>query len=74
MEINSKFRIKMLLDERKVKLNKLAQMLSEKTGKRYTPDGLSHKINRSAISFDEMQAICTILGYKIKFIKQDIEI
>ncbi len=68
MKINSKFQIKMLLDKRKVQLKQLAKMLSEKTGKKYTLDGLSHKMRRGTITYDEMLIISELLKYEIKFI------
>ena len=40
-------------------------MLSEKAGKSYTPSGLSHKIGRGTISYDEVLLIADILGYEI---------
>ncbi len=57
--------VKVLLSEQKVQQKELAQMLSEKAGKSYTPSGLSHKIGRGTISYDEVLLIADILGYEI---------
>ena len=44
--------------------------MTDKTGKKYTPDGLSHKLNRRRLIYDEMLIIAEILGYNISFTKK----
>lgn len=70
MELKSKELIKVLLSEQKVKQKELAKILTEKTGKVYTPDSLSHKIGRGTISYDEMLLITEILGYEINITRK----
>ena len=73
MKVQSKNQVKVLLTYENVKLKDLATLLTEKTGKRYTSDGLSHKINRGRLTYDEMLEVAEILGYEIKFEKFDKE-
>ena len=54
-----------------VKLKELVVKLSETTRKKYTSDGLSHKLSRGRLTYDEMLLIADILGYKIEFSKKD---
>lgn len=49
---------------------KLAQMLSEKTGKRYTQNSLQQKITKSSLNYDEMEIIAELLGYEIVIMKK----
>ncbi len=62
MKLKAQELIKVLLSEQKVQQK---QMLSEKSNKDYTPSGLSHKIGRGTISYDEVLLIADILGYEI---------
>lgn len=73
MKVQSRNQVKVLLTYENVKLKDLATLLTEKTGKRYTSDGLSHKINRGRLTYDEMLEVAEILGYEIKFEKLDEE-
>ena len=54
-----------------MKVTTLSEQLTEQTGKKYSRQVLSRKINRSTINYDEMEEIAKILGYKIVF--EDIE-
>lgn len=69
MKVNAKNQVKVLLSYEGVKLKELAVLMSEKTGKKYTPDGLSHKLARGRLTYDEMVIIADILGYNINFSK-----
>ncbi len=71
MQINSKKQVKLLLMLEDVKLKELVVKLSETTRKKYTSDGLSHKLSRGRLTYDEMLLIADILGYKIEFSKKD---
>ncbi len=64
----SKEIVKILLIKRGMTITKLAEKLSNFSGKEYSRANLSDKISRSAIRFDEMEKIAQILGYKIEFI------
>ena len=50
-----------------IKQKDLAQILTEKTGKKYTSGSLSQKISRGTISYNEVAMIADILGYDINF-------
>lgn len=71
MKVQSKHQVKVLLTYEGVKLKDLALMLTEKTGKKYNPSGLSHKINRGRLTYDEMLEVAEILGYEINFSKKN---
>ena len=67
--MSSKEIVKILLIKRGMTITKLAEKLSEITGKKCSRANLSDKISRSAIRFDEMEQIAKILGYEIEFKK-----
>lgn len=69
MIVSSRNQVKVLLTYEGVQLKELASMMSEKSGKNYTPSGLSHKLNRGRLTYDEMLIITEILGYEINFKK-----
>ncbi len=69
--MSSKESVKILLVKRNMTVKALAEKLTELTGRKYSRSGLSNKINRSSINFDEMEEIAKILGYRIEFV--DIE-
>ncbi len=64
--------IKILLLQEDMMLKELAAKLSDKLGKKYTPDSLSHKIARNSITYSEMVVIADLLEYDIKFEKRKI--
>ena len=70
MENQLRKQLKMLLLQEDIKLYELAEAMSNKTGKKYTSDSLSHRMTRSSITYQEMLIIAEILGYEIKFIKK----
>lgn len=53
-----------------VSMEKLAQLLTKETKKKYTSAKLYGKINRDTLSFTEFKNIIKILGYKIEFIEE----
>ena len=61
--------LKILLIKEGMTLTELAKLLSEKTDENYTVYGLSQKLSRSSMKYDEVKNIVTQLGYKIKFEK-----
>lgn len=71
MENQLRKQLKMLLLQEDVKLYELAQAMTEKTGRVYTPTALSHRMGRATITYQEMLIIAEILGYEIKFIKKE---
>ena len=67
--MSSREELKILIMREALTVNKLAVMLTEKTGKRYTQRSLQNKISLSSLNYDEMEAIAEMLGYIIKIEK-----
>ena len=65
--MSSKETVKILLVKKEMTTKALAEKLTEYTGRKYSRSGLSNKINRSSINYDEMEDIAKVLGYKIVF-------
>ena len=59
--------VKYLLLKKKMTIIELAKELTEKTGHKYTRQGISNKLHRGTLRFDEVEEIAKILGYEIKF-------
>lgn len=71
MKLHVKEQIKTLLAQENVRLKELAEMISDYTGKKCTPDALSHKLRRGSLTYNETLMIAELLGYKIKFVKEN---
>ena len=67
MSVNEDFRI--LLIKEKLTITEFARLASEQSGKKYTVFGISQKLARNSIKYDEMKF--KVLGYDIKFEKID---
>lgn len=67
MRIEAREQIKLLAGTRGLTLTKLANILSEKTGEKYTLSKLSAKMIRGTLSYNEVLTICEILDYEIEF-------
>ncbi len=65
MKLSTKELIKLLLTRERLTQKKLAELLTERTSKKYTPDGLSRKLSKGTFSYDEVVLIADILGYDI---------
>ena len=59
--------IKSLLAIRGVTVKKLAEMITESTGKICTPSALSNKLRRGTITYNEVIRISELLGFKIRY-------
>ncbi len=59
--------IKNLVADRDLTLTKLAQMMSDKLGRKYSLASLSQKLRNGTISYREVLLISEILNYKIIF-------
>lgn len=70
MKLQVKEQIKTLLAQEDLKLKELAELISNKTGKKCTPDSLSQKLRRGSLTYNEALLIADLLGYKIAFIKE----
>jgi len=66
---NAKEVLKLILIKEDLSITKLAEKLSEKTGKKVYQQTLSSKLNKGTLKFNEMVAICNFLGYEINFNK-----
>jgi hypothetical protein len=62
--------IKVLLAREAITLTELAEMLSEKTEKKFTVYGLSRKLLQSTMRYDEVKEIADCLGYEVDFKKK----
>lgn len=61
--------IKSLLAKESFTITKIAEKLTEKTGKKYTVKGISQKLSRNTLRYEEFKLITEILGYEIKVLK-----
>ena len=68
--MSSKNELKILIMKEALTVQKLAELLSKKTGKRYTQRSLQNKIFLSSLNYDEMETIANMLGYDIKIVKK----
>ena len=67
MKLQAQEQIKTLLVQRRMTLKKLAELFSEKTGKKCTANNLSHKLSRGTISYNQILILADILGFNIDF-------
>ncbi len=65
MKLNAKELVKLILTKECLTQKELVNMLNEKSGKKYTQDGLSRKLSKGTITFNEVMTIADILGYEI---------
>ena len=57
---------------KKTMITELAKLATEKSGKNYTVFGILQKLARNSMKYDEVKFLASILGYKIKFEKENI--
>ncbi len=67
MGINKDLRI-LLLNEAKT-IKQLSEMANKISDKKYTADGISQKLNKGTMKYDEVQFLAGVLGYEIEFKK-----
>lgn len=65
--INSHKVVKILLAHRAWTLKKLAEKMSEYSGKYYSQQNLNYRLRTNSLKLAEMDCICKILGFKITF-------
>ncbi len=63
--------LKILLIKEKMTITELAKIASEKSGKPYTVYGISQKLNRNSIKYDELKFLAKAIGYEIRFQKAE---
>lgn len=67
MGVNKDLRI-LLLNEAKT-IKQLSEMANKISDKKYTADGISQKLNKGTMKYDEVQFLARVLGYEIEFKK-----
>lgn len=55
-----------------VTLTKMAQLMTEKTGRKYTVNTLSGKLLRQSITLSEASELLDTIGYHIEFVKNNV--
>ena len=68
MQIREK--IKSLLALKCVTITKLAELMTEKTGEKYTFQRISHKLRLNRLTLAEAYISADILGYDLEFIER----
>ena len=61
--------LKILLVKEKMTITELAKLAQEKSGKKFTVYGISQKLVRNSMRYDELKFLAGVLGYNIKFEK-----
>jgi len=68
--MNSRKFVKTLCNEEDLKYKDMVEILSEKTGKRYTYQSLYGKISRNSLTFTEAYILADALGYDLTLAKR----
>ena len=71
MKLKVREQIKVLLSQEGMKQKDLVILLSKKTGKKYTQTSFAQKLSRGSLSYNEVMEIAEILGYEVKFVKEE---
>ena len=66
MILSAKEVVKLLLAREDLTQKKLTELLTEESGKKYSPEVFSRKISCGTITYNEVALIADILGYEIK--------
>lgn len=61
--------VKILLAKECMTIKELAKLASENSDKKYTLDGLSHKMRLGTLRFDDVEFFAKLLGYEIELKK-----
>ncbi len=61
--------LKYIMGKEAVTLTKMAQLMTEKTGRKYTVNTLSGKLLRQSITLSETCDLLETIGYHIEFVK-----
>jgi len=68
--MTSKEQVKIIMVKECLTAKKLAEMLTQKTGKQYTQHTILNRISLSSFRYDEVETIADILGYEITIKKK----
>ena len=63
--------VKILLAKEGITLKELARIATENSNKKYTLDGLSHKMRLGTLRFEDFELFAKILGYSIELKKNE---
>lgn len=63
--------VKILLAKEGITLKELARLATENSNKKYTLDGLSHKMRLGTLRFEDFELFAKILGYSIELKKNE---
>ena len=61
--------VKILIAKEGITLKELARIASENSPKKFTLDGLSHKMRLGTLRFEDFELFAKLLGYKIELKK-----
>ena len=61
--------VKILLAKEAMTLKELARLASENSDRKFTLDGLSHKMRLGTLRFEDVELFTKLLGYKIELKK-----
>ncbi len=70
MENKIRAKIKYLLSLRGMTITKLAELMSEKTGEKYTFQRISHKLRLGRLTLIEAYIIADLLDYDLEFVER----
>lgn len=65
-------KIKSLLALKCMTITRLAELMTEKTGEKYTFQRISHKLRLNRILLSEAYEIADILGYDLEFVEKQV--
>lgn len=65
--------IKILLAKEAMTMTELIQLANNNNDKRFTIDGLSHKMRKGTLRFEEFEFFAKLLGYEIVLRKIETE-
>lgn len=63
--------VKILLAKEGITLKELARLATENSNKKYTLDGLSHKMRLGTLRFEDFELFAKIFGYSIELKKNE---
>ena len=61
--------VKILLAKECMTIKELAKLASENSDKKYTLDGLSHKMRSGTLRYEDVELFAKLLGYEIELKK-----
>ena len=70
VKFDSKKEVKVMLSKKAWTMKRLAEKLSEVSGKFYSPQNLNYRLSQNKLKFYEMGYICQILGFNLEIIEK----